>query len=928
MAGSNESSNIIAGSLRRVWRYAGAPVDGTSGTYAGIVEKGDLLIDSTNANLYQNSNTQASPTWTIKAEGSGGSGPSAGAVGEMAVAGTSTANAAGVTAKYAMIDHVHALGTHTHSSATTGGAVTMGLVGVMAAAGTAEANGAGTGTTPAAIDHVHALGAHDHSSATKGGSVAMGLVGSMATAGTSTANAAGTGTAPAAIDHVHILGDHDHSGATKGSAIALAALAADFFTADATGRGKFQTGIFDAATVLDLFEANSFTNAILDSVLVTSAFAADSDSRAKFADGIWTAAKMAAGLLSADATGRALIASGFFDAATVLDAFANNSIPGSKVDWSYGTTPGNITPDDAAAAGSSANVARIDHVHGFSCAAPSGSHVPDCSNAEGSATTMVRSDHVHALACASPADGSLAAANAEGSSASSFARADHAHKAILLDDVSFNFGTGSDAQILLSAANLHASSTNEDLVIALSDNDQALHITDNGAKATNWNLADATHPTVYIHSNTTPATDYLALYHDATDGIIDAAGGNLVLQATEVELVSFAAAKTFFNEPGADIDFQISSNDVATMFVIDGGLNVLGIGVAASANSFVGIAHPAKTLITAAEFASVRVSPAGSITTAADSSTYDYLASLYLAEPNITKGAGDTITLAANLYILDAPTEATANYAIYVASGLTGVQALTAAGAITADAGIVVSAGQTLKLMGAQAGYNNDITDVNANELISLQGVATAINELTITNAAAGGSVDIGVSGGDTDITLGFTTKAAGQFDFAAGTPGTAAVPEIILQGDVDSGIYQPAANKLGIAVGGVGITAWAGGNMLLNDVTPDANTGTGVFILVNASVAPTGSQADGVVLYAADVASSELRVRDELGNDSVLSPHNDKGEYVINSYCAKTGTTFRVNLEKMLLKLAEKFPDDFAKMVEKADGFKKTHIK
>lgn len=63
MAGSHESSNIIAGSLRRVWRNAGAPSNGTSGTYANIADAGDLLIDTTNKKLYQNTNTQASPTW-------------------------------------------------------------------------------------------------------------------------------------------------------------------------------------------------------------------------------------------------------------------------------------------------------------------------------------------------------------------------------------------------------------------------------------------------------------------------------------------------------------------------------------------------------------------------------------------------------------------------------------------------------------------------------------------------------------------------------------------------------------------------------------------------------------------------------------------------------------------------------------------------
>jgi hypothetical protein len=107
----------MPGALRRSWVNAGAPSNGTSGTLAGIANKGDLLIDSTNAKLYQNSNTQASPTWTEKAA----SGAAIGVVGNMAAAGTSTANSIGVGTTAASIDHVHALGAHDHSGATTGG---------------------------------------------------------------------------------------------------------------------------------------------------------------------------------------------------------------------------------------------------------------------------------------------------------------------------------------------------------------------------------------------------------------------------------------------------------------------------------------------------------------------------------------------------------------------------------------------------------------------------------------------------------------------------------------------------------------------------------------------------------------------------------------------------------------------------------------
>lgn len=52
------------------WTNAGAPSNGPTGTLAGFANVGDLLVDITNAVTYQNTGTQASPTWT--SIGSGG----------------------------------------------------------------------------------------------------------------------------------------------------------------------------------------------------------------------------------------------------------------------------------------------------------------------------------------------------------------------------------------------------------------------------------------------------------------------------------------------------------------------------------------------------------------------------------------------------------------------------------------------------------------------------------------------------------------------------------------------------------------------------------------------------------------------------------------------------------------------------------------
>ena len=84
--------------------------------------------------------------------------------------------------------------------------------------------------------------------------------------------------------------------------------------------------------------------------------------------------------------------------------------------------------------------------------------------------------------------------------------------------------------------------SNPALVAVLDNTSKALHITDGADQDTDWNVAADSHPSVYIHSATTPATDYLKLNHDATNGYINAVGGNLALQVAGVTVLTLAAA--------------------------------------------------------------------------------------------------------------------------------------------------------------------------------------------------------------------------------------------------------------------------------------------------------------------------------------------------------------------------------------------------
>ena len=55
-----------------------------------------------------------------------------------------------------------------------------------------------------------------------------------------------------------------------------------------------------------------------------------------------------------------------------------------------------------------------------------------------------------------------------------------------------------------------------------------LHFASAADYNTDWNVANPTHPTVYIHSETTPATDYTSFAHDGDNLTIQSFGGGII----------------------------------------------------------------------------------------------------------------------------------------------------------------------------------------------------------------------------------------------------------------------------------------------------------------------------------------------------------------------------------------------------------------
>jgi len=92
------------------------------------------------------------------------------------------------------------------------------------------------------------------------------------------------------------------------------------------------------------------------------------------------------------------------------------------------------------------------------------------------------------------------------------------------------------------------------------------------------------------------------------------------------------------------------------------------------------------------------------------------------------------------------------------------------------------------------------INDTNGNELFGVTATGSAVNEFTVANAATGNAPTLSATGGDTNIGMRLQPKGTGGVVFNAGAVGT---PSITTTGDLNTGIYFPAADTIGFVEGG-----------------------------------------------------------------------------------------------------------------------------
>ena len=97
---------------------------------------------------------------------------------------------------------------------------------------------------------------------------------------------------------------------------------------------------------------------------------------------------------------------------------------------------------------------------------------------------------------------------------------------------------------------------------------------------------------------------------------------------------------------------------------------------------------------------------------------------------------------------------------------------------------------------------NVGLLDANGNEAVGISATASAVNEITIANAATGNNPVISATGSDTNINLTLTPKGTGSIFVPAGTVTN---PSVSLSTDSNTGIYFPSADTMGFVEGGTG---------------------------------------------------------------------------------------------------------------------------
>ena len=159
------------------------------------------------------------------------------------------------------------------------------------------------------------------------------------------------------------------------------------------------------------------------------------------------------------------------------------------------------------------------------------------------------------------------------------------------------------------------------------------------------------------------------------------------------------------------------------------------------------------------------------------------------------------------------------------------------------------------------------IADANGNELIILDTVASAVNELTLANAATGNAVTVSTTGGDSNIDCKLSPKGSGTFYGNRETFSYPLTDETTLPTTGVKYVTEPFPYAftledciIGLTTAGTGATLFSV-DVLLEDTAPNTNTFTTIFSTkptIDASEFTSTTAATPMVLSATAIAKGK----------------------------------------------------------------------
>jgi hypothetical protein len=98
---------------------------------------------------------------------------------------------------------------------------------------------------------------------------------------------------------------------------------------------------------------------------------------------------------------------------------------------------------------------------------------------------------------------------------------------------------------------------------------------------------------------------------------------------------------------------------------------------------------------------------------------------------------------------------------------------------------------------------------------------------------------------------------------------------------------------------------------------------GDSCITIFNGAAAPAGALANAATFFC---EAGEMKVLDAAGNSTTLSPHSRLdgsagSEWTFHCRNTVTGRVLHVEMERLVKKLAEKFPEDFAELVVEVEA-------